>query len=220
MPDDEAVRRVRVDPETCAAADLTAAAAWLAGGGIVAFPTETVYGLAVDPRSGTAVAGLFALKGRAFNLALPLVAASLEAIERALGPLDARSRRLADGFWPGPLSLIVPAPEAIASDVHGGVGTVAVRVPSHAVARALAQAAGGLVTATSANRHGEPPAVRVEDLGSIADDPRVLVVDGGEAPGGLPSTIVDARPEMPVLVRAGAVSWERVLQLAAEKRSS
>jgi len=217
MAADKAVRHVRVHPEACAVVDLAVAADWLADGGIVAFPTETVYGLAVDPRSEPAVERLFALKGRALRLALPLVAPSIEAVELALGPLDSRSRQLAGGFWPGPLSLIVPAPAAIAREVHGGGGTVAVRVPSHPVARAVAQAAGGLVTATSANRHGQSPATRADELGVIADDPRVFVVDGGPAPGGLPSTIVDARPEVPMLVRAGAVPWERVLELLSKR---
>jgi len=204
-------RLSRVDPASCEVHDLAAAAAWLASGGIVVFPTETFYGLAVNPRSEAAVAAIFALKGRDQAVQLPLVAASREAVERVLGALDEGSRRLADRFWPGPLSLVVPATTSVARGVHNGTGTVAVRVPSHPVARRLAEAAGGLVTATSANRHGEPPAARVESLDGLAADPRVFVVDGGPTPGGLPSTIVDARTKPPVLVRPGAVKWEDVL---------
>ena len=89
---------------------------------------------------------------------------------------------------------------------------MAVRVPDHAVARALAAAWGAPITATSANRSGEPPAQSAATLATLADDPRVLVVDAGSTPGGQPSTIVDARGETPVLVRAGAIAWNRVLE--------
>jgi L-threonylcarbamoyladenylate synthase len=211
------VRRLRVSPATCATADLAVAAAWLASGGIVAFPTDTLYGLAVDPRSDLAVAALFDVKGRDQRVAIPLIAASRAVVDGTLGPLDAASAQLADRFWPGPLSLLVDAPLSISRAVHGGAGTLAVRVPSHQVARALAESAGGLVTATSANRHGEPPALCAGALGALAADPRVFVVEGGPAGGGAPSTIVDARRSPAVLVRDGAVPWDRVLEWVSKR---
>jgi L-threonylcarbamoyladenylate synthase len=110
------------------------------------------------------------------------------------------------------VSLICEAPPAIARDVHGGTGTVAVRVPDHAVARALADAWGAPITSTSANRSGGPPAHTAAMLADLASDPSVLVVDAGPTPGGQPSTIVDARGETMVLVRAGAIAWNRVLE--------
>jgi L-threonylcarbamoyladenylate synthase len=93
---------------------------------------------------------------------------------------------------------------------------VAIRVPDHSVARALCEAWGGPLTATSANRSGEAPARATEELGSLAHDARVHVVDGGRTPGGLPSTIVDVRGTHPVLVRAGALAWDRVLDFLKE----
>jgi L-threonylcarbamoyladenylate synthase len=96
--------------------------------------------------------------------------------------------------------------------VHAGHGTIAVRVPAHPLARAIAAAWGGLITATSANRSGHPPARDVAGLDEIARDARVLVLDGGPAPGGAPSTIVDARTTDVTLVRAGAIAWNRVLE--------
>lgn len=205
-------RTLVVDPATCEAADLVAAAQWLIAGGIVAYPTDTFYGLAVDPRSAAAVEALFDLKGRDARVAMPLLAASPAQVEFAFGAMDDVSGRLARMFWPGPLSLILGAPASIAAGVHGGIGTIAVRVPAHPVARALAAKLAFPVTATSANRSGQPPAATARDLGVVGGDPRVMVIDGGTTPGGQPSTIVDARRTPPTLVRDGAIAWIRVLE--------
>jgi L-threonylcarbamoyladenylate synthase len=192
--------------------DLAAAVRWLQRGGVVVMATDTVYGLAVDPRSVAAVRALFALKGRRATEALPLVAASRAQVEAWCGPLSPVTGRLADRLWPGPLSLIVDAPPDTPAVVHGGRGTLAVRVPSHAVTRDLCEAWGGLLTATSANRSGSPPATCMRELGDLARDPRLFLLDAGTLVGGPPSTIVDARGAVPVLVRAGAIAWDRVLE--------
>lgn len=201
-----------VDPSACSAHAVAEAAEWLRQGGIVAYPTDTLYGLAADPTSDAAVDQIFDLKGRAATAALPLLAASPEQVEQFAGPLTGETKTLARTFWPGPLSLIFDAPPAVADAVHAGSGTVAVRVPSHAVARALAEAAGSLITATSANRSGETPARSAAELDWLRDDPRVFVIDGGPAPGGLPSTIADVRGPWPIMLRDGAVPWNRVLR--------
>jgi len=202
---------VRVDPHTCTADDLCAAAEWLAGGGIVAFPTDTVYGFAVNVRDAAAVRRLFEVKGRSARAALPLIAASTAQVVAATGALTAREAVLAATFWPGPLSVVRDAPGWLPAEVHGGHRTVAIRVPNHRVARSLAEAFGGIIAATSANRSGDSPAVTAADLGDLADDPRVFVVDGGPTTGGAPSTLVDVRGSQPVCLREGAVPWERVL---------
>jgi tRNA threonylcarbamoyl adenosine modification protein (Sua5/YciO/YrdC/YwlC family) len=145
-------------------------------------------------------------------MAIPLIASSTEAVLAQLGALSPASRALASAFWPGPLSLIVDAPASIARAVHAGRGTVAVRVPALPLAREVAGRFHGLVTATSANRSGEPAARTVAEAGAIARDPRVHVVDGGATTGGAASTIVDARGDTPVLIRAGAIAWDRVLE--------
>jgi L-threonylcarbamoyladenylate synthase len=209
-------RRLVVDPDRVQPADLTAAADWIRAGGIVAFPTDTVYGLAVDPRSAAAVAALFDLKGRDARSALPLIGDSLEAVVRACGTMDARSARLARAYWPGALSIVLDAPADVDAAVHAGTDSVAVRVPAHGVARALAAACGGLVTATSANASGRPPADSAAALDAIARDPRVFVVDAGPAPGGAPSTIVDVRRGPPRVIREGAIAWNRVLESLQE----
>jgi L-threonylcarbamoyladenylate synthase len=197
--------------EAASEAILQIAVDWLRQGRVVAYPTDTFYGLAADPTSATALRTLFALKGRSLASALPFVAASQAQVEAWCGPIAGRSARLAARFWPGPLAIVLDAPRSVDPAALGDAGSVAIRVPDHAVARALAAAWGAPLPATSANRSGAP-AVRTPDaLGAIADDASVLVMDAGAAPGGAPSTIVDARGGEPRLVREGAIAWNRVL---------
>ncbi len=200
-----------VNPDTCVPADLAPAVEWLRDGGIVAFPTDTLYALGIDPVSAAAVRNLVQLKGRVDGSALPFVAASVAQVESFCGPLGGATARLASQFWPGPLSLVFDAPGAVDPGVHGGLASIAIRVPNHRVAQALAAAFGTPLTSTSANRHGQPPVRRAADLDPLISG-RVLVVDGGATPGGMPSTIVDARAAPPRLIREGAVPWNRVLE--------
>lgn len=205
-------RLLRVDPEACTAAELAPAAAWLRAGGVVAMPTDTLYGLAVDIRNASAVRQLFALKGRDARAALPLIAADLSQVVACGGRLEAREAALAAAFWPGPLSIIRDAPAWVVPEVHGGHRTVAIRIPAHTVARRLCEAWGGVLSATSANISGAQAVDRAEALGAIAEDPRVFVIDAGATPGGLPSTLVDVRSARPLLLREGAIPWSRVLE--------
>jgi L-threonylcarbamoyladenylate synthase len=167
--------------------------------GVVAVPTETFYGLAVPPDDPVAVARLFTLKGRPAEKALPVVAASLA----QLGPLvvfpEAWRGRLG-AAWPAPLTVVLPSGTGLA-----GGGNVAVRVPAHRLLRALLASVGPL-TATSANRSGGPPLSRPQDVARLLGAGLALLLDGGEAPGGLPSTVVDLSGELPRLLRQGA--WQ------------
>jgi L-threonylcarbamoyladenylate synthase len=181
-------------------------------GRVVAYPTDTLYGLAVDPVNHAAVARLFTIKGREAARAVPLIAASLEQVENFVGTLSPLARALGTGFWPGPLTLILPAPSSLPPALLAEGTTIAVRVPAHPVAAGLARLCGYPVTSTSANRSGEPatadPDVVADQLGPVIDG----LIDTGGSPGGLPSTLVDVTAERPRLVRAGAVPWERVVQ--------
>jgi len=189
---------------------LDAAVRAIGEGGVIALPTDTLYGLGADPFRLDAVARVFAVKGRLAERALPLIAADIDQVADRLGRLPDLGRRLAARFWPGPLTLLLTAPPALAPDVSGGTGTVGVRVPAHAVARALCRACGTPLTATSANISGAAPAAdpgEVErTLGARID----LLVDAGATPGGPPSTIVDATGASPRLVRQGAIAWEEI----------
>jgi len=180
-------------------------------GGIVAVPTDTLYGLAADPFSEAAVDRVFAVKGRPAERALPLIAADAAQIESCLAALPPVAQALAHAFWPGPLTLLIDAPATLAADVTGGTGRVGVRVPAHDVARAVCRACASVLTATSANITGEPavddPREVERTLGARID----LLIDAGKTNGGPPSTIVDVTGSAPRLVRAGAIAWNEVL---------
>jgi L-threonylcarbamoyladenylate synthase len=190
-------------------AGVAEAARILAAGGLVAFPTETVYGLGADAGNGEAIARLYAAKGRpAFN---PLIAhMASAAAARKLGRFDAAAERLAAAFWPGPLTLVLPKAVdcPVAALATAGLGSVAVRLPQHPVAQELLRAFGGPVVAPSANRSGHvsptTAAHVLADLGGRID----LIVDGGATPVGLESTIVACLGESfgePTLLRPGGV---------------
>ena len=195
-------------------AGIAAAVERLAAGGLVAFPTETVYGLGADATSGTAVARLYAAKGRSsFN---PLIAHVRDAAAATtLARFDAAAERLAAAFWPGPLTLVLPkTPQCPVADLAtAGLDTIAVRVPSHPVARDLLAAFGRPVVAPSANRSGHvSPTTAAHVLADLAG--RIdLVIDAGPTPLGIESTIVGCF-ERPVLLRPGGIprgDIERVL---------
>ena len=184
-------------------------------GEIVAYPTDTLYGLAVDPRRTDAVTRLGELKAGTGRTGLPLVAASLAQVESALGPLPSLGRRLAGVFWPGPLTIVYLPTVSLPAGVAAADGSVAVRVPASELARRLALAIGFPITATSANPPGVAPASTGAEVARLVG-PAVSVIL--EQPGlleGAPSTIVDTRGPVPVLVRAGVVPWDRVLQSAS-----
>jgi L-threonylcarbamoyladenylate synthase len=181
-------------------------------GGVVAFPTDTLYGLAVDPRSAFAVDKLFQVKHRARDQAISLIAESTRQVIEQVGTLTPLADRLASRWWPGPLTLIIPASADLCPGVHRGTGKIAVRVPGHAVARALARAVGHAITATSANLSGSPPASSADEVVLALGERVDVVIDLGPTPGGPPSTILDVCGIEPILIRAGAVSWDRVLE--------
>jgi L-threonylcarbamoyladenylate synthase len=205
------VRRVFVDPGSPQRDAIQEAAKWILSGGVVALPTDTLYGLAADPFSPAAVARVFQVKGRAAERALPLIAADREQVSAQLGPLTATSARLAERFWPGPLTLLVVAPRELAREVTGGTGRVGVRVPANDVARAICRAAGRPLTATSANLSGEPATADPDRVERTLGDRIDLLIDTGPARGGAASTIVDVTGAEPALVRAGAIAWDDIL---------
>ena len=201
---------LRVDARSPEAATVEAAARLIRNGLIVAYPTDTLYGLAVDPRNADAVKRLYALKGRAETSALTLIADGMEQV-RAAGELTAAAERLAARWWPGPLTLVVRARAVLVREALAGGSTVGIRVPDHAVAIALARQAGFAITATSANRSGFPAATTAA---AVADAlPEVdAIVDAGAVRGGAPSTLVDTTREPLTLLRDGAVAWSKVLE--------
>ncbi|OLC43555.1 MAG: threonylcarbamoyl-AMP synthase [Acidobacteria bacterium 13_1_40CM_65_14] len=204
------MRRVFVDPGAPQRDAIQEAATWIRTGGVVAIPTDTLYGLACDPFRADAVSRLFAVKGRAAGQALPLIAADAAQVAEHLGTLPPLAARLAEQFWPGPLTLIVGAPASLVRDVTGDTGTVGVRVPADEVARAIAAACGRPITATSANVSGQPATGSPDEVERTLGDRIDLLIDTGPTRGGAPSTIVDVTSPEPRLVRAGAIPWDEI----------
>jgi L-threonylcarbamoyladenylate synthase len=166
------------------------ALAALLRGEVVCLPTESSYGLAADARSAAALARITALKGgRPADSPFPLVVADADAARDLAAVWPDAAERLARRHWPGPLTLVVPARPELAPEVVGPGGGVGVRVSSHPLARALAAALGGAITATSANRSGQPPASTVEQARAVFGDDIAFYLDGGDCTG-TPSTVV------------------------------
>lgn len=191
---------------TCSPPEVERAARVLANGGLVAFPTETVYGLGASARDPGALRRIFSVKGRPPDHPLIVhIAASHHLLAWASYIPDA-ARRLADAFWPGPLTLILPKAPGVADEITGGASTVGVRAPAHPVAQALLRHFGDGIAAPSANRYGRVSPTRAshvaEALGSAVD----LILDGGPCEIGLESTIVDLSDGTPRLLRPGAIT--------------
>ena len=187
--------------------DPATAAALLSAGGLVAIPTETVYGLAADITDLAAVARIFSAKGRPTGHPLILHVADVETARR-FGVLDARAEALAM-LWPGPLTMIVPATDAVPREVTGGRDTVAIRVPEHELTLHVLRVLDGAVAAPSANRFGRvsPTTAQhvIDDLGDILDPDRDAILDGGPCLVGVESTIVDLTCDPPQILRPGGV---------------
>jgi L-threonylcarbamoyladenylate synthase len=194
-------------------ADIARAAEFLRRGELVAFPTETVYGLGADASNPAAVARIFAAKGRPADHPLIVHVADAAQLERLARHVPDAARRLAAAFWPGPLTLIVERAPGVPDAVTGGQDTVGVRVPSHPVARALLAAFGGGVAAPSANRFGRVSptcAQHVIDEFGAASTAIAAVIDGGACDVGIESTIVDVSRGTVRVLRPGGVSAEQI----------
>ena len=188
---------------------LDAAIGALRAGDVVAIPTDTVYGLAVDPTCPGATDALFAWKDRPASLELPVLVGSIDQAEALAGPggLSKTARQLARLFWPGALTIVVPRRHGLDWALGGHGDTIGLRLPDHAVARTLCAEVGALAT-TSANVHGETPCT---DAASVrrAFGSKVVVVDGGRC-AGAPSTVVSLVDDAPLCLREGSVPWADV----------
>lgn len=196
---------VKVDAREPDRATLGRAARVLKAGGLVAFPTETFYGLGAAALDPLAVRRIFEVKGRPATRPLPVLVASAEMVAVLAEDVPDRARALMARYWPGPLTLVLRARPAVPEEVTAGTGTVGVRVSSHAVARGLAVALGGPVTAPSANPSGQAPATTAAEVLGYFDGAISLILDGGPTPGGAPSTVLDVMADPPRVVRQGPV---------------
>ena len=197
---------VQVDPADPQVAALAKAAEIIREGGLVAFPTETVYGLGANALDPLAVARIFVAKGRPVNNPIIVHVADLADLPRVVADWPRAAQKLAERFWPGPLTLVLPHAASIADGVTGGGPTVAVRMPAHPVALALIRAAGVPLAAPSANRSGElsPTSAKhvLRGMGGRID----MIVDGGPTQVGVESTVLDLSVSPPRLLRPGHIT--------------
>jgi L-threonylcarbamoyladenylate synthase len=203
---------LRVRPARPSARALSAAVAALSAGRLVAFPTETVYGLGADARQDDAVRAIYRAKGRPPDNPLILHVADAAAARALAADWPERARRLAATFWPGPLTLVVQGAPGMTA-ARAGLDTVAVRVPRSRLVRAMAAALGGPIAAPSANTSGRPSATRAEDvLADLGGAPELaLVLDGGPCSNGVESTVVDVTQDPAAVLRPGALSVEQIV---------
>lgn len=192
------------------------AAQILKEGGLVGMPTETVYGLAANALDGKAVAKIFAAKGRPMDNPLIVHISEFDQINRLVQSVPEAARRLAARFWPGPLTIILPKSELIPDEVSAGLPTVAVRFPSHPVARALIQAAGLPLAAPSANLSGHPSPTTAEHVMNDLSGKIEAVLDGGACGVGVESTVVTLAADPPRLLRPGGITLEQLRAVLGE----
>jgi L-threonylcarbamoyladenylate synthase len=196
---------VRVDAAAPDLGVMRQAAQVLRAGGLVAFPTETFYGLGAAGLDAAAARRVFAAKGRPASMPLLLLVDSRAMAATVATAISAHASELMERHWPGALSLVLPASRGVPAEITAGTGTVGVRVSAHPVARALVRALGEPVTAPSANRTGGAPPVTAEEVLAHLDGVIELILDAGPTPGGAPSTVLDVTVNPPRLLRQGAV---------------
>ncbi len=206
---------IRTDEKNIDMQAITEAGRVIREGGLVAFPTETVYGLGGDALNGESSGKIYAAKGRPSDNPLIVHIAHIDALSGIVREIPEAAYRLADKYWPGPLTMIFNKADCVPLETTGGLNTVAVRMPSNKIARALIEASGGYVAAPSANRSGRPSPTIVkyviEDLDGRVD----MIIDGGESDIGLESTIIDLTGDRPMILRPGYITEEMLEQTVA-----
>ena len=202
---------IRVDRSRDLTSQLQPAIEVLQSGGVVVFPTDTVYGIGCDALNEDAVEKVFHIKGREAGKPLPVLVASVDDLPRLVRTVPPIARELMEKFLPGGVTVVLPKRESVPDIVTAGMETIGVRIPDHPVTLALLRLSGVALTAPSANFSGEPPAQRVADIPTSLLEQVDVVIDDGDAPGGVPSTVVDMTSPVPRILREG---W-RVAEIRA-----
>jgi L-threonylcarbamoyladenylate synthase len=178
-------------------------------GGLVIYPTDTVYGLGCDPFNIKAVEKVFKVKGERKNKPLPILASEMKAVER-IAHMNEDAKKIAKKYWPGPLTLVVPKKLTLPSMVTCNLESVGVRIPNHKVALQLVTLCGGLIVGTSANKTGEKPPKTAQEAASQLGEQVDIVLDGGHAPLGQESSIVDLTSKTPKMIREGPIKLTHI----------
>ncbi|PTL35448.1 threonylcarbamoyl-AMP synthase [Candidatus Methylomirabilis limnetica] len=211
-PNAQAIR-LAITPQAPSSRAVARAASILRKGGLVAFPTDTLYALGADASNPLAIERLFAAKGRSRKAPIPLLVADLMMAIQLVGELPDAAVRLAKRYWPGPLTLVLWAPRGACTLLTAGTGRIGLRVPDAAVALALIRRFGSPVTGTSANRSGGKDPLDADEVLRQLGDRVDLVLDEGPVAGGSSSTVVDVTISPPVIVRQGPILQEEILSL-------
>lgn len=197
---------IKIDSNHMDAGKMEEAAQIIRSGGLVAFPTETVYGLGADALNAEASGKIYAAKGRPSDNPLIVHVAEFSDMERIAKVMPETAKKLADAFWPGPLTMIVEKNERVPYETTGGMDTVAIRMPSHPVALELIRRSGGYIAAPSANTSGKPSPTQAEHVALDMDGRIPMILDGGPVGIGIESTIVDLTEEIPMVLRPGYIT--------------
>ena len=207
---------VKIDSNQIDQNKMKDAAEIIAQGGLVAFPTETVYGLGADALHPEASMKIYAAKGRPSDNPLIVHIAKFEDLESIAKEVPEQARKLADAFWPGPLTMIVWKNEKVPYETTGGMDTVAIRMPNHPVALELIRQSGCLIAAPSANTSGKPSPTLAEHVAFDMDGRIPMILDGGPVGIGIESTIVDLTEEVPMILRPGYITPEMLEKVIGE----
>lgn len=210
------IEKIIEGQETLNQQKIEKAARVLKEGGLVAFPTETVYGLGADALNPLAAAQIYQAKGRPSDNPLIVHISCMEDLENIALAIPSPARKMAESFWPGPLTMIFEKRGIVPAETTGGLNTVAVRMPSHPVALALIRAAGGYIAAPSANTSGKPSPTLAEHVALDMNGRIPLILDGGPVGIGIESTIVDFSERIPMVLRPGYITPEMIKEVIGE----
>ncbi len=197
---------------------LETAIATMQGGGVIAFPTDTVYGIGASLSHRDALTRVYDIKGRSHEKPLPVLVSRADVIYRLTDQPDPELLRLASHFWPGPLTIILKAGDTLPTEVIAPDGTFGVRIPDHSIALTIAQHNGGAIAVSSANRSGKPPACHAEEILQALGGEIDVILDGGIAPRSLASTVIRREGDTITVIREGAISNETIQEAWNEMR--
>ncbi|MBN2240106.1 MAG: threonylcarbamoyl-AMP synthase [Dehalococcoidales bacterium] len=192
-------------------------AAILKNGGVVAFPTDTVYGLGACLENQDAVKRVYDIKSRSYDIPVPLLLADISWLSEYALTVSPEGLKLAEAFFPGAVTLVMQKSSRVPDIITGGKNTIALRVPGHPVTLALIKKAGCALTGTSANLSGKPSALTADEVRSQIGGKIDYIIDGGKCPGGIESTIIDVSVDIPVLLREGAVPRNEIEKICRLK---
>ncbi|MFQ6026722.1 MAG: L-threonylcarbamoyladenylate synthase [Dehalococcoidia bacterium] len=199
-------------PTPATSSELDHAVSLVRRGGVVVIPTDTLYGLAADIRNEGALQKIFSIKGRPKELAIPVLVSGKDQLAAVTGQVSEMAHLLADRFWPGPLTLVVPRATHVSPLLTGGRDTVAVRMPNHPIPVELARRLGGPITGTSANISGQEDLLTLEEVLEQLDGSVDYIIRSGPVPRGTASTVVEVCNRTPILLREGVLPFSEVLE--------